>query len=88
MDEHTPGPWEVVQERRWGEPLFFIYGAGKEVTSITEPDAESRLPSTMAADARLVAAAPDMLAALLAIVSKPGPDAWAKVAVAIDKASG
>jgi hypothetical protein len=54
--DSTPGPWEVVQEL--GARLFTILSRYRKVASVDDP-----------ADARLIAAAPDMLAALESIAN-------------------
>lgn len=63
--KQTPGPWEFGKERRW------LHHQGKSPTGIGYSDTILKIdddafrPSD--ADARLIAAAPDMLAALKAL---------------------
>lgn len=84
--KHTPGPWET-------ERGVYIAGCGDhyEVTAnygailIAMPPCE--------ADARLIAAAPDLLAALLALTSDGSgaamhAECWEKVRAAIAKVKG
>ena len=51
MSKHTPGPWEAKEDEygHWG-----IYASGGECIAITEEREDE-------ANARLIAAAPDML---------------------------
>ena len=70
---HTPGPWKVTENYR-----ECIEGA----------DGGTVAWYVARANAPLIAAAPDMLAALEAITAKPGPDSWGKVHTAIAKAKG
>lgn len=96
---HTPGPWHSVQNYGMGEPIKLTNptsiamcgSGGAYVTSLGCP------PEEMAANARLIAAAPDLLAALEAILpmfDNDSPlltvyDAEIKQArAAIDKAKG
>lgn len=68
MSGHTPGPWRVSLDhpkcRDTPERIFFIHGGdsmrGLEIASLYEA---ARQP-TAEADAALIAAAPDLLAAL------------------------
>lgn len=64
MTEHTPGPWSIVE-----------YGDDECPTLVIHKDTESRVcfmatpgsngdPAVIEADARLIAAAPDLLEAL------------------------
>jgi hypothetical protein len=65
--KHTPGPWSVsgVRTRLDGHPVLQIYGPDDKVYACVFYS--DRLPgehATSHADARLIAAAPEMLAAL------------------------
>lgn len=99
---HTPGPWKVVAN---GERFLSIQNAaGEEATFVTkthwlgyeEKDGWKREryePRPQAdADARLIAAAPDLLAALQIAVAEEGafgPPPWIEQAsAAIAKATG
>ena len=57
--KHTPGPWEAVDKRPWNEG-FSIFSGNEYVAFVGDSDA--RTPA--GANAALIAAAPDMLAAL------------------------
>lgn len=57
----SPGPWAVHGGP--GEPMHYVYGANV-VAVIPEPVGFHRPPAESEANARLVAAAPDLLAAL------------------------
>lgn len=68
---HTPGPWVGFVDRSSDTAIFSVLPAGRagEIASNIENDA----------DARLIAAAPEMLAALqlvLAYYGKPKRDEW------------
>lgn len=61
--EHTPGPWYVEVQQTWG---MCVRTSGKQRTRISDGKPEdayiaSRLPGN--ADARLIAAAPELLEA-------------------------
>lgn len=56
MDEHTPGPWNVDDNEGYGATM--IHGDQKLLAQIVGDSAEAE------ANARLIAAAPDMLAML------------------------
>ena len=58
MSEHTPGPWSVAVDRWWAVVSIGDY---KTVASAAGP---ARGFKEEAANARLIAAAPDMLEAL------------------------
>ena len=87
-ERHTPGPWEIARtsnmeifihhpsDMEGRKPGYFV-----EVRRFTSNDAE------VEANARLIAAAPDLLAALVEIVETLGkPDTLANAKAAIDKA--
>lgn len=76
--KHTPGPWTVTRadwDEETGDAAYTLDGV-KELCI---------------ADARLIAAAPDLLEALQAVVDAAGPEAGpeiGKAEVAIAKATG
>jgi hypothetical protein len=83
MSAHTPGPWEPLTDRHC-ELLIFAPSAEEFVCGVTVflPDAE--------ANARLIAAAPDLLEALKRVCShgyRTSPD-WDNARAAIAKAEG
>lgn len=97
---HTPGPWltrtaptsaglcHIVSAADWKGA--FIYGDG------IRPGVDDSLPKAieLAANARLIAAAPELLEALKQAVSRQayrpgeGPEWWEAGCAAIDKAEG
>jgi len=93
---YIPGPWVVEWSTRSGYSDSGVKGwhvdngdAGEPV--ICEiPDDERADGSSRAANARLIAAAPDLLAALKEVVaiSDRKHDAWDKAHAAIAKAQG
>lgn len=68
MSKHTPGPWKAEETRDAGKrPVIEIVGAGRSVADllIAGPHAPHDSDGgTGRADAALIAAAPDLLAAL------------------------
>lgn len=60
MNKHTPGPWE----RTPGDSVIDIAADGKHIAIVGSSPYWKRFTATDEADARLIAAAPDMLAAL------------------------
>lgn len=58
MNAHTPGPWQIEATDTPGESIYIVREPG-------EPEPIARV-STLA-DARLLAAAPDLYAALRAV---------------------
>lgn len=72
MNEHTPGPWSACGEDRGGCVCGMVWSKSVDaVVATTAPSSEARemgLPmpdrSAIVANARLIAAAPDLLAAL------------------------
>lgn len=67
MSQHTPGPWEVDRVKHQGEPelviLSVVSKAGANIANLWSFD-----PSDYA-NARLVAASPDLLAACNAFLA-------------------
>ncbi len=62
--EHTPGPWEIMDE---GEPQVYIYG--QNGTYIAEASSDAGLEEART-NAALIAAAPDLLEACQARVDE------------------
>lgn len=102
MSKHTPGPW-VANVRKLGAARIEAPGrlVGFVSADETIEDAHGRIHETTSAEAkanaRLIAAAPDLLEALLHIVNdtpEPGEDAeltvigYNKACAAIAKARG
>lgn len=99
MVEHTHGPWSVFSpasavwpgiESERGASVV-IYGRDEEDAGIRGDSSEE-----VAANAALIAAAPELLAALRAVVARYGPSvtylpeegAWGLALAAITKAEG
>jgi len=81
IDRHTKGPWNVAQ----GEHGLHIRGAlGGNIADIAFPDGEDD------ANARLIAAAPELLKALESVIDSPREvdKWWLEVDAAIAKAKG
>ena len=89
---HTPGPWLNGPQ---GQPLPCDIGDWDAIASPDDPDATIALVSRHS-DARLIAAAPDLLEALetvrrnmrKGVVGEQARRGWAKADVAIAKAKG
>jgi hypothetical protein len=95
MAKHTPGPWKVIGE---GQAIEIRHDAGEILLGCKIYDLICMLPhhpdkkyhARYAANAHLIAAAPDLLAALERIVaiSDRKHDAWDDAKAAIAKAKG
>lgn len=80
MSGHTPGPWDLTQEPERGlrDEVAVCYGAAvggatyvvAERSAFDTPD----FRAMRQANARLIAAAPDLLEALVALLTKHDPD--------------
>jgi len=64
MPQHTPGPWQIMTRDSVGDNIFTESKPHRRIAN-TYGDAEEYI-----ANARLIAAAPDLLAALERIVAK------------------
>ena len=88
MTAHTPGPWKVeVNPDDVSEVWGIVSAEGKE---IVETDAGFYPPSLN--DARLIAAAPELLEALRVVIAsggleRPGSDANAANALSVARAA-
>ena len=69
MSKHTPGPWTVKEDLHYGDE--FWYGGPKGFTITVGPavlgDTTKRTIPEQQANARLIAAAPELLACLKAL---------------------
>ena len=78
---HTPGPWRI------GDAGFTVFGPPKPGAL-----AETIAPVKSRANARLIAAAPDLLAALEALAALPNKhrpeEMWEAARAAIARATG
>ena len=84
MSKHTPGPWVLESPESGGRVL-----AQDERATIIHTPTGSPFNELVIADARLIAAAPDLLEALQAMLSIGQPDGLAENArAAIAKATG
>jgi len=81
--QHTPGPWQYAFEG--GTTAFLVEADGTTVArlSVTE---NSSAHSALAANARLLASAPDLLAALRDIVTASSANCGDSLANAIQTA--
>lgn len=85
---HTPGPWAAFYKNKYDEWHVAIPIPGRTSTfSLFDDGVRSENPE---ADARLIAAAPDLLEALREVVriSDRKHDAWDAAKIAIAKATG
>lgn len=77
--KHTPGPWKVIKSEMHGEPMLYV-GTPQSTTDFTLGGLEKHAayilggcPSETEANARLIAAAPELLAAAkLVMLVNPG----------------
>lgn len=98
MTKHTPGPWTVEPVTSpWNSPLIYAEAHVGPIAEIRPRlDIAASHPmvvETRNANARLIAAAPDLLAALEALVNEPQPlgigrPAYQAALHSIDKATG
>lgn len=63
MSDHTPGPWEYRRDHQTGVP--YVFARGRIFEDTVQPRTGMR-----EADARLIAAAPDLLKAIEALAEK------------------
>ena len=87
MSKHTPGPWRVVDS--WND--YMVEGQNGE--EIIWQDGPHETPTINEANARLIAAAPDLLDALVMVLDDPNaldgrPRTYEIVCAAIAKAKG
>jgi hypothetical protein len=80
---HTPGPWSYAVTSGTNYAKIFLHGLGRAGTI---KGADSLRGYCGEANARLIAAAPDLLAALLSMVDNPGSEALSAARAAIEKA--
>lgn len=66
MSNHTPGPWKEKQKSTYSEPGYVVLWPDKGGEHMRRLDYQGCFTE---ADARLIAAAPELLDALKAIVS-------------------
>ena len=84
MSKHTPGPWTAIPDDTGDEREWYV---------VTEEEGVLALSVSEEADARLIAAAPDLLAALKFVSTDPcfnvlGSVTHDEVRAAIAKAEG
>lgn len=63
--KHTPGPWKATRDPR--TEYNYTIGCKKGILAFTDSAGCSLTPEEIEANARLIAAAPDLLAALQAL---------------------
>ena len=87
---HTPGPWKVQPGSGDSEYAFNVV-AGEPGSVVLVANVAAEDHATRRANARLVASAPDLLAALRELVAAPNkkrPEhVWAEARAAIERAS-
>jgi len=97
MNKHTPGPWRLNENNNWKTNPFSITVRKPGVHSTTIVNIPTRMtvpPQEQQANARLIAAAPDLLEALQTLPQGPlytddEINLWVeKASAAIDKATG
>lgn len=97
MNKHTPGPWRLNENNNWKTNPFSVTVRKFGVHSTTIANIPTRMtvpPQEQQANARLIAAAPDLLEALQTLPQGPlytddEMNLWVeKASAAIDKATG
>lgn len=73
MSKHTPGPWTIEEYGDGDLPALAIHKDSETRVCFMATPGSHGDPATIAADARLIAAAPDLLAALRACVNNLAP---------------
>lgn len=93
MNKHTPGPWHWESDPVKGDPTgrvrYQVTTIGKTIAQLYY-SSYSGGPTNAEADARLIAAAPDLLAALIGVVrvADRSTDEFDAARAAIAKAEG
>jgi len=101
MSKHTPGPWAFSSDDKLGDKRFYIAQADgapytpsySDVATLIAETVSLERVATQEANARLIAAAPDLLEALCALVLNIDAggatlNSLADARVAIAKATG
>ena len=92
MTDFTPGPWSVsgVRVRVGGEPMLQIGAGDKVYAYVLYGDGSNKQHIQAHADARLIAAAPKMYAALQELAGVCGlhTHGWQVARTALDKVDG
>lgn len=93
--QHTPGPWSYEPDHSTHNlGGFLVTTTGGRFDLLEVPRSTPPTGGTAKANARLIASAPDLLAALEALMSDPevttvcAPEAWERADTAIAKAKG
>ncbi len=68
MNKHTPGPWQLIKSIH-PTTVLSSKGEGYSIASVYDPNRGSHATKESMANARLIAAAPDMLEALNMIIT-------------------
>ena len=93
---HTPGPWKHREPQMWGEAISIatrgrIYGDGLLVATLDPPQLKEEV-AMKAANARLIAAAPELLDMLKMLYKNrkelPTEFQWQRAGELIAKATG
>lgn len=92
MSAHTPGPWTARLSKACGIVTGFHIAASPHGSTLPVVEAEQRFsvtrkPEQIEANANLIAAAPELLAALrLLVADVAGYEAWQRPCHALDVA--
>lgn len=70
MSAHTPGPWFIPAKTNAGSKEASVWAWGGEVR-VADCNSDAITLAARRADARLIAAAPDLLEALDALINAP-----------------
>lgn len=95
MAEHTPGPWTIEEYGDDDAPALVIHKDSESRVCFMATPGSHGDPAKIEADAHLIAAAPDLLAALQALADADAEDlldgtseVWQWASAAIAKAEG
>jgi len=91
MSTHTAGPWFVTTDHTGKVATVYADSEGARVCTFLGAVLRNLGPDSIAANARLIAAAPDLLDALIelvAISNKNCVGPWLQARAAISKATG
>lgn len=90
MKTYTPGPWQVIDNRDMNGNYWIGTDAWTSHAEVRMGGGEARELGDELANAKLIAAAPDLLASLQEIVrewGRPNTQKWHRARAAIDKAT-
>lgn len=84
MNKHTPGPWDVLNSKKeewYGRPLDYwtVTAKDRDLWICASPEWDPEHDEESTANARLIAAAPELLEALQKIVAAADGEGWSQL---------